>query len=567
MNTPNQARTSPQSTSPNGRHSSSRPEFEGSVLDSHNASLLPALVLAVGFLARLYEAWAYFLNPDEALHYFLSSQPSVGLAYKAALTNAHPPLLILLLYYWRSLGQSELMLRMPSVLAGTACCWLAYLWLKEVTNRSTSFLGLFMFAFAPALIGLSAEIRQYAFLLFFISGCLYLSESAIREDSKPLMILFSLSLYGALLVHYSALFFAFTIGVYMFVRLYPYGKRPGLVAVWGAGQIGGLALSTYFVVTHIARLRQTGMVRGDYDTYLRRSIFHPGERNVASFAAIQTLRVFTYLFSHGVVGAVALLAFLAGMVLLLRGKMHSNRDGPSPRELALLLSLPFVVTYGAAVAGQYPYGATRHSAWLLLFGVSGACIGLAPWARSRGRSTLFGIIIGLVVCNVFPSPPPAIRPQNQARGLMKDAVDFFRKSVAPGSVVVADYQSGLLFGYYVCGHGVVQVLPPIYTFAKTDCGPYIVLTARPKEWKFSADDFPGQLAVIAQTYNFDPETKLWLFDAGWINDSAPALRTQLQQFGCPAPRTFGENIFLCQFAVGGKIEPLKRLASREIDGQ
>ena len=87
--------------------------------------LLPPLVLIAAFVARLIPAKEYFLNPDEALHYLSASQPSVDIAYKAALTNAHPPLLILVLYYWRSFGQSELILRMPSVLAGPACCWLA----------------------------------------------------------------------------------------------------------------------------------------------------------------------------------------------------------------------------------------------------------------------------------------------------------------------------------------------------------------------------------------------------------------------------------------------------------
>jgi uncharacterized membrane protein len=116
------------------------------------------------------------------------------------------------------------MLRLPSALAGTARCWLAYLWLKEVTHGSTAFMGLLLLSFAPSMIALSAEVRQYALLLFFIAGCLYLSERAIQENSRPLMMLFSLCLYGALL-------FAFTLGIYMLLRLYPYRKRPGLFSL------------------------------------------------------------------------------------------------------------------------------------------------------------------------------------------------------------------------------------------------------------------------------------------------------------------------------------------------
>jgi hypothetical protein len=131
---------------------------------------------------------------------------------------------------------------------------------------------------------------------------------------------------------------------------------------------------------------------------------------------------------------------------------------------------------------------------------------------------------------------------------MKNAVDYLRQSAPPGSVVLADYQSGLLLGYYACNHGIVQVFPPLQRFAKADCGPYTVITAGTQEWRFNADDLPGQLANAAETYVLAPGTKVWLFDAGWITDLAPALSSENR---CSAPRTFGENILICQLTVGG----------------
>jgi hypothetical protein len=527
-------------TVPNGRELRSRVDI-----------LLPPLALAAAFVARLIPAKQYFLNPDEALHYLAASQPSVNLAYKAALTNAHPPLLILVLYYWRSLGQSELMLRLPSVIVGTACCWLAYLWLKEVTDRPTAFMGLLLLSFAPSLIGLSAEVRQYGLLLFFMAGCLYLSESTIQKNSPPLMVLFSLCLYGALLSHYSSLLFAFTMGIYMLIRLYPYGKRPGLLAVWVCGQIGALALVGYFLVTHVARLRATGMPQEIAATWLRRSIFHPGDHNVATFASAQTLRVFTYLFSHGLVGTLVLLAFLAGMVSLSRRKTPWNKDGPTPRELALLFALPFVANCGAAIAGLYPYGGTRHNAFLAPFAVGGAAIGLATWLPLRLWTKSLVLVVALALCNFFPAPPPLIKARNHSVVLMKNGVGYLRQSATPGSVLLADYQSGLLLGYYACGHGIVQVFPPLQRFTKADCGPYTVITAGTQEWRFNADDLPNRLANVAQTYGLVPGTKVWLFDAGWITDLAPALTRGNQYHGCSEPRTFGENILICSLTVGG----------------
>src|ERR1700684_3702069 len=83
-------------------------------------SYLAALgVTLLGFLVRVWAAHGTFLNPDEALHFRLANQSSLALAYKESLTASHPPLLTIILYYWRNFGTSELSLRMPSAIAGT----------------------------------------------------------------------------------------------------------------------------------------------------------------------------------------------------------------------------------------------------------------------------------------------------------------------------------------------------------------------------------------------------------------------------------------------------------------
>lgn len=524
------------------------PASNGPLL-SPDGELLPLAVLVIGFGARLFEAWRYFLDPDEALHTLLASQSSLGLAYRAALTNAHPPLLILLIHCWRWLGHSELMLRMPSVLAGTACCWLTYLWLRQIVDRSTGFTGLILLGLSPAMINLSAEVRQYSLLTFFISACLYSSEQALRRDSRVWIALFTLSLYGALLVHYSSFIFALVMGVYMLVRLYPYRYRAVLFIVWAAGQIGGVAIGAYYFLTHVVPLQKTGMLQGGYDTYLRKSIYHRGETNAVIFAGTQTLRVFTFLFSHGFIGTVALIAFLGGLVLLLRNKVSLNERGPTPRQLALLLGLPFLVNYVAAVGGQYPYGGTRHTAFLAIFALSGTAIGLNALHPARAWTKPLVILLALVFCNFFPAPPRAIRPRDQTRILMETAIDALR-AAPPGATIVAAYQSGLLLGYYGCAHGVAQVFPPFQEYAEAECGDYRVITTIPSKWKFYAKDFPSELSAIAKTYNLPPGSKVWLFEAGWISDSAPALIHD-RRVGCSSARTFGEDIFLCELTVGG----------------
>jgi hypothetical protein len=511
--------------------------------------LLVLAVLAAGFIVRFLQARSYFLNPDEALHYLLASRGSLWLTYQATLTTAHPPLLILLLHYWRWLGQSELMLRLPSVVAGTATCGLTYLWLKKIADRSTAFIGLLLITLAPALIELLAEVRQYALLMFFMAACLYFSERAVQENSLLHIGMFSISLYAALVTHYSSLLFAFSMGVYMLVRMRPWSKRPGLFAAWLGGQVLALMLIMYLLTTHVARLKQAGVPKEIAETWLRKSIYHSGENHLLAFPVTQTLRVFTYLFSHGLFGTLALLAFLAGVTGLLWTKSQPQ-GRPAGRSLALLLALPFAVNCVAAIAGLYPYGRTRHCAFLAFFALAGASIGLSAWRPGRAWKRTLVVGLCLAVCNLFPSPPPLIRASDHKVGLMHEAVAYLRQSAPQGSTVFADYQSALLLGYYVCGHAVVQELPPARPLA-TDCGGYTLITAPLQKWRPDPGEFPQQLALAAEAGGIASGAHVWLFNAGWIGDSSPVVNQELARFGCPSPRQFGENILVCELTLDG----------------
>src|SRR5947209_16264473 len=79
--------------------------------------------LSLGFLVRIWHASGTFLNSDEVMHFAAANKTSWLQTYEASLALSHPPLLIFILHLWRGLGTSELVLRMPSILAGMAFCW------------------------------------------------------------------------------------------------------------------------------------------------------------------------------------------------------------------------------------------------------------------------------------------------------------------------------------------------------------------------------------------------------------------------------------------------------------
>src|ERR1700724_1500887 len=111
------------------------------------AAAAPALLILGGLIARLVSAHSKFLNADEAMHYLLAMQPTLGDTYRASLGTAHPPLLIIFLHYWGMISHSEFFLRLPSVLAGTGAGWFLYAWLCDVTDRATAVVALSLLLF------------------------------------------------------------------------------------------------------------------------------------------------------------------------------------------------------------------------------------------------------------------------------------------------------------------------------------------------------------------------------------------------------------------------------------
>jgi hypothetical protein len=514
---------------------------------SRRAQAAMLVMLGAGLLLRLRLAWLTFLNPDEALHYYLAHQSSIKLAYEASLTTAHPPLMILLLHFWSVLGSSEFFLRIPFVVAGTLFCWAMFLWMRRVAAASSAWYALALFLFAPPLISLSAEIRQYAFLLFFCAGALYFFEHSFARNSAVSMILSGVALYLALLNHYSALIFAAALGIYA-LALLAFRRPPvRIVGWWIAMQAGALAICAVLFRTQVSRLRASGLPSEIAGTWLCTSIFHPGEERALVFAWTRTLRLFRYLFSHGTIGILGLLLFTFAIFVMFwpRGERSQRARGLCT---ALLLILPFLVTLSLAFAAIYPYGGTRHDSVLALFAFPGIAIGLdrlrlGPLSSQAKFLKCLLLAVALVICNFFPSATgPYIRPRNQDRALMQQAMNSLRVLPA-NSVVFTDDQGSMALNYYLCGE---QMPLPFYSkrqlFLTLRCADKNVLIATGTQTGFDRADFP---ALLTNAWNAVPNTStLYLFQSGWIDDRESQWLTELSSLG-GAPKNFGANVIVC----------------------
>jgi hypothetical protein len=524
----------------------------GSWFEAHS-NLSAILVLTAALLIRLRAASGTFLNPDEALHYLLANQSSWRMAYNASLTNAHPPLLTLVLFLWRSVGTSEFVLRLPSVIAGTAFCWIFFKWLTRMFGPVTGFVGLILVSFLPPMIALSAEVRQYALLLFFLVSAAYLLERALAENSAAMMLLSAISLCLAILSHYSAILFAAALGLYSLHRLIARRPSAQVQAAWVMGQAGVLGLIVSLYVSHISKLKGD-YAAGTINGWLANSFFRPGHDNPLLFAIARTGGVFQYVFGQLAVGDIAFLAFIVGVVLLWRKNVTPEGSTVTSRQIDALLVLPFAVAAAASIARIYPYGGTRHSAFLIMFALAGVSFLLAKLVKQRIARGIGLAILIVAVCTAFGKPHrPYMLREDQSRTQMVRAMGFIHAQIPQSDLIFVDYQTRLLLGYYLCPEQSVPFSAPVGSLEEFQCNGYQIVAAGPDLYIFTAENFVSRWNQLLKSAPLKSGQSVWVIQAGWEVDLAHDLQSRLVEFRELNPQSFGRNITIFKVKVGQPI--------------
>src|SRR5207249_7002414 len=149
---------------------------------------------------------------------------------------------------------------------------------------------------------------------------------------------------------------------------------------------------------------------------------------------------------------VVLLLFVLGVVCLLVRGLFPSQGNSRSFHLAILVMLPFIANWGAAVAGVYPYIGSRHTIFLAPFEIAAASFLVASLVRQKLWA---GILIAAVlvgICNASEDPSRArITKENQRRELMTGAVTYVHRFIPSSELILVDQQSSFLMAYYLCG--------------------------------------------------------------------------------------------------------------------
>jgi len=516
---------------------------------------LAALVVALGFGLRAWLAHATFFNIDEAWHYSIANQDSLPHLYQASLTLYHPPLLVFVLYYWRMLGTSDLMLRLPCVIAGTVFCWFYFKWMTGILGRTVAWIGLLLVTFLPTMIGMSADLRQYPLMLMFSAASAYFLERAFARNSAGMMLLSSGCLLLAMLSHYSAFLFAASIGVYAILRMLMQRVSPRVIVAWSAGQVMGLALARFLYVTQIARLRVIYVGAEPFhrfaDWYAPMFYYHPERDQLLPFLFRGTFGIFRFIFGWVVIGHLATLLFIAGVVLLLRRKLPTDAGLP-PYLTGILLLVPFVLSWVAVAAGLYPYGRTRHCIFLAIFGIAGVSVALAAIAKQRIGPAV-AITVGVIVlCHVFGTQPwhDMLALAERRHAHMDHALEFLRAAVSPEDVIYLNNGTELQLAHYLCDQKPVVFDRSVEGFESSQCRGLRMISSFPNDDAVTLETFPSKWREMASAYGLKPGAKVWVVQGGWTRDFSAQLRARFPGYSGLEAHSFGHYLEIFNVTVG-----------------
>jgi hypothetical protein len=375
------------------------------------------------------------------------------------------------------------------------------------------------------MVGISADLRQYPLMLMFAAAAAYFLENALQTGSWPRMLASGACLLLAMLSHYSGFLLAAALGIYVVGILIRGKVSSRLFLAWIPAQLTGLALAWFLYSVQISKLaaeRGNESARLMANWYLPQFYYHPGHDNLLRFLFKGTFGIFRFIFAWVVVGHIATLFFAAGLVLLLRRRTRESRFA------ALLLFAPFLVSWAAAAAGVYPFGRTRHSIFLVMFGIASITVVVGRICKQRTGRMLGSTAAIILLCQLFGTQPwlDMLPVADRRHELMDSAMQLIHAQVSAGDVVYLDQATEYQVRQYLCPPEPLSLDRSKAGYETFQCGGIRVVSSFPNDDAVLAATFPEKWQDMAHAFELPPGSRVWVIEGGWISGFAEMLRTR-----------------------------------------
>ena len=158
-------------------------------------------IFLLGTLLRILATSQHDFWYDEAFTYFVSKLPLKDLL-TVTQSDANPPLYYILMHYVIALGKGEIILRLPSLLAGIATIILTFSLVNKFINKYAALPAAAFVSLSPLTIYLSTEARPHSLGIFFATLVVFTFLSLIKRPTLPNSGLFIGATAIGLYTHY-----------------------------------------------------------------------------------------------------------------------------------------------------------------------------------------------------------------------------------------------------------------------------------------------------------------------------------------------------------------------------
>lgn len=473
-------------------------------------------VVFAGLALRIQLALMTFFNPDEAL-YAVSTFGSFREALHNAIRFPHPPFLAVITYLVARVSRTEFALRLVPVLAGSAFPLLLFFWLRRLAGGVAAMAALLLLELSPSLIALSAQLRNYMLAFFFLSASLLALETALRRNRWQWMAVYSLLLWLCIVSDFSVAWCVVAAGIYVLLRFLGSDRACSLASkgTWAAGQAVALMLYALLFAFQIQRFRTESEKQHVVDGWLREAYPHPG--HMMEFPIANSLKQFSYLMASEPMGRIAFVAFVAGIILLWIPPSRVQRKLAWP--LAVLLVLPFLLGIAGAYAHESPYGGSRQSCVLGVFGAMGIGIFVSAFPRRIVLALVGGMLLLATLWPFTPYPETISQDWDQKQQI-KECLEYMRANIPPEVLVFTEDETFNVLAYYA---GNEKLWPPTGirgAFEEKPLGSRWRVATRDYGY-VTREAYDSAMAAFRRQYGLRADEPVWVLDGGWVQVTPP----------------------------------------------
>ncbi len=472
------------------------------------------VIILVGIVIRVNLLDLLFLGYDEAMHFQAARATNVADVMQASRIYTHPPLIFLFYHYWMILGDSEWLLRLPSLLFCVPALVFGFLWLKELLGPRPALVGLTFLTFSLPMIQLSIVVRGYTLMLMFFFVALYYQERFFRHESLPALVVSGLWLGLAMLTHYATAWFLLAIGLLALMRLFSGSLSRRAIVSWVFLQFALIGLCVGLYLLHVRGFVNSQIQSELWDVWLNYSSADQTKLRPAALTLIHTADYIKYVAGVNPI-LMGCLLLVGAFVLLLKGYRESASKWIAI-ERSMTVLLPMIIAAFLFNYRIYPLGYTRHSIWLIPFTAAGFSAAAYPLLRCPGvfRSACGVFLLGFWFY-LYPYQVVRSLETTQTPAMAREVASLLKSTVPADSLIITDDSTRNVLEYYLMGREQTQMKPLEGGFMEYQMGDYRVITV-PK-FHFYLYDFKNEWEKYQQVLGEDATEPVWLTYIGFGN--------------------------------------------------